>query len=452
MCLLPSALRVIGINIFFLSVVFCARRTRPLVREPPPPLAHGETRSLRAEGRRIPLIDNSKFFFMCLIIAHHSSSIYEWLGVDYPADFFQFHTRAFCFMSGFTASGGGCSARAFRNLVIRLWVPIIIWCTFWRQLVHNIFEPEWWVFSLFDEFFWEAVMNGRNYNDGHLMLIWFLISLFWWRLFGMLLAPLPSWVQLAVALGFNFAGGYVNLSFQSFNQTVACLPIFVAGRLFPLEWTLQVLPQTPAVVCIGLLLLLVAFMLERLESSFMGSLPVWGGCAQQVCGNWIDHLCYFRATCYAMIQMFKVLLLVFFVFPRKELSITKLGERSLYAYLLHLLFVRTLAAAKRKESCECSEGCVLGWPVFFVYVFAINAALSSSWTASVFGVLFQPSWLERLFDEIWVRMYDPTSSSSGTEGASSEVAVDAPSRAVSESEKQGLLGVTPCVELGPARA
>lgn len=155
-------------------------------------------------------------------------------------------------------------------------------------------------------------------------------------------------------------------------------------------------------------------------------------------------VCYFSASCFAIVQMFKVFLLLFFVIPRKDSFITKLGERSLYAYLLHLLVQRTLRAATRTQSCHCNEGG--GWLVFIAYLFTINAALSSSWTAAVFGIILQPSWLERLVDAMFVLMNDLISSFSSIEGTSSEEEMDAPLRAVSDSDEHGLLGVKSSVE------
>lgn len=166
-----------------------------------------------ATTRRDPFLDNARYWVMLLVVAGHfltalvdldqARAMYRWI--------YLFHMPVFILISGYTARNYSGSPRQVRRLVGSLVVPYLLveasleafeaWLAD-EALTLHVLEPDW--------------------------LTWFIAALFVWRL------TTPIWQAIRwpipVAIGCSLIGGLAPVTdVLAIPQIIGFLPFYVAG-------------------------------------------------------------------------------------------------------------------------------------------------------------------------------------------------------------------------------
>jgi len=355
-----------------------------------------------AKGSRMPILDMAKFLLMIPVINEHTTSWFGPLTLQGTMQYVHFHTRTFCFVSGLTAQGPA-NERNVRSVVFRLFVPTILW-----QLIG---------FAYFDR----DKLNHMSAMEQvqHLMtamftapgISWYMYALITWRIMGWALVNLRPAVRFATSFMIMICSGYVIDSPGFLRNAGVYLPIFVAGQLFPLKEVLARSPvATPLMIALGAGMLFAIAVWEYSESglAFLVEIPYysWGsiyGPKGGYCDIGSFATYWLRGLFRNVLELSKGLVLILLCCPRSDNYFSNLGQYSLYTYLLHPWFQSVMNGPLRMT--EWRPHPVLGDPPAYqwyclclgiLYAFVVNVICTSKLARSVFSVVLEPAWVERL--------------------------------------------------------
>ena len=288
--------------------------------------AAGHPRRMARQPARYPVLDNARFVLISLVVTGHlleqlaeqgpvAAALYRWI--------YLFHMPAFVLISG-AVSKSTLTRRGATALVTCLLMPYLIFQTLY---------PAWdaWLF------------HAGDWSQGYLTpywLLWYLPSLACWRLllplFARLKFALPLAVVMALAAGLAPWIGYP----LSLSRTLVFFPLFLLGYSLGGK-RLQQLGDSRNRKSIAFIVLIAAGIGAWILRDFN---PEW----------------LYAATGYADLQVapwpgvgIRIALLtasgacalaVLALVPRGAAS-SRLGRRSLTAYLMHGFLVRGLVAA-----------------------------------------------------------------------------------------------------------
>lgn len=268
---------------------------------------------------RNPFIDNAKFVLILLVVFGHVIQpfttekgvevLYHWI--------YLFHMPAFIMLSGFFAKGS-MNKEYIKNLSKKLLIPYLIFQLFYAGYYLLIGVNDW-QFSIFSPR-WS---------------LWFLISLFCWHLMLVVFKKLPPRLGVLIAIGLGVMVGYVNLIGHTFSlsRTFVFFPFFLIGYWITQESfeklktrKMKTLSFTAmSIVAIGLLLapsFSVDWLLAAKSYQAIG-FPEMGGVIR--IGIYLLSL---------------IMAMGFFTWiPAKENAFTHIGQKTLYVYLLHGIFI-----------------------------------------------------------------------------------------------------------------
>nr|WP_289011313.1 acyltransferase family protein [uncultured Candidatus Microthrix sp.] len=270
--------------------------------------------------------DNVRFVAICLVVAGHWGIGRRWMP-EFDAIsnqmVYSFHMALFVILAGRFSKPGGSLSTVFRQGWGQLLVPLGLFITFDSLLMHRLTGAP-------------SVISTRAFPYG----LWFLASLFCWRL---LVLPLGRWRTVDVLAGplavvLLAASGLVPNVF-SLIRTLAFFPAFLFGMavLPRIEPTLR----RPMVRCFAAMwvvagLLLVAYQSDR-------NLKPWMLQASRYADMGSDQ---FRGAAiriglmvFGMVMAVGIMALVS---ARNLGVVSRLGRYTLYAYLLHLPVTRVL--------------------------------------------------------------------------------------------------------------
>lgn len=342
---------------------------------------------------RLPVLDNAKLILIaCVVLFHFLGSA---CGVTWKlreARHIQlfidpFETRAFCFISGILSP---CrpSMKASRSLVLRVVAPTILYCAVIVPLLVLTKGKEQPDLNL-------LMMSLSNlYMKTNNTVIWYMQALFVWKLLGFLLVPLRTWIRLAAAVSLGMAGGYFDLTCFHLDRAVAYFPIFVLGQIFPLQRALALLAWNTRTALAGCCILTSVLLFTVLFEDFVNSLDVAGWHTRHHAFESEFRFYWFRGLFVNLFETSKALVLLLLVVPRKANFLTKYGENSLYAYLLHpfviTLFLDPVKFLHHPVPCWLE---LPFWCLLAAFSFGVAVALSSWPVRQVFKVILEPVWL-----------------------------------------------------------
>eukprot|EP00928_Gymnodinium_smaydae_P046733 TRINITY_DN31150_c0_g1_i1.p1 TRINITY_DN31150_c0_g1~~TRINITY_DN31150_c0_g1_i1.p1 ORF type:complete len:507 (+),score=114.27 TRINITY_DN31150_c0_g1_i1:111-1631(+) len=353
-------------------------------------------------GSRLAVLDAAKFLLMIPVINEHTTF---WFGpsvVQGVMQYVHFHTRTFCFVSGLTAQSA-VSEKGVRGVVFRLIVPTILW-----QLVGYMY---------FDR----AIVQRKTPQDQVLHLFnciltapgisWYMYALVTWRVMGWALMSFRPMSRVMVSVALMIISGYSVDSPGFLRNAGVYLPLFVAGQLFPLKEVMARIPTvTPMMFATGAatLLLTLCWELSAPGLAFLGDIPYysWGsveGPPDGYCDFGAFLSFWMRGAFRNALELSKGLTLILLCCPRQETTLSRLGQYSLYTYLLHpwlqdvlneFLHMRDWRPHPTADSgfafqLLCMAGAVL-------YATAFNLILTSRQSRFLFSPILEPAWLERL--------------------------------------------------------
>ncbi len=284
---------------------------------------------------RDPFFDNAKFILIVLVVIGHSIRPFindnPFLGTIYNF-LYSFHMPLFIMISGYFSKNFKRESY-YRNAITRLLIPYLIFQTLYTLIDTFIYNPSSKLdFSLLTPY-WS---------------LWFLISLFFWRMLLPLFVQLKYPLLWAIAIGV-LVGYFDDVGkFMSLSRTFVFFPFYLAGYYIQREHIRKLFTPWIRTTSITLFLFLFAlfyFLLEIaqipidldiLRRSLYGSYSY--GALYQL--EWYAGL--YRLLLYGISAFLSITFLSFI--PRQQTFFTDMGQRTLYVYLLHGLVVRTLIA------------------------------------------------------------------------------------------------------------
>ena len=271
------------------------------------------------------LFDNYKVFLIYLVVLGHfvSPSFHETeflTGVKWFI--FAFHMPAFMFASGFFSK----KEKTFLDLVQKLLIPYLI-------------------FELLYYFTYVAI--GKDTEMAILypkFTLWFLLSLFWYKLISKILLKLKiSPVAMVVgAVIFAMAWACVDTkgSFLTNQRAVYFFPYYLLGMYMNMDHVEKLRSgvwKKIAWVVIGIFILFLAF--EPIHKD-MTIAVTYGRYSYHSLGFTIPEGLFIKACCY--VGGFLVTLAFLSVMPSKKTKLSWIGPNTLAVYLFHGLFFKII--------------------------------------------------------------------------------------------------------------
>lgn len=346
----------------------------------PPQRAEGTRPAVRASAPRVAVWDNARFLVMVLVVMGHliesirgTAAIDAIYGVIYA-----FHMPAFLLMAGVFASSDALTPKRLARTAQLLATWLVV------------------------EFAWVLIRlaTGDTPFPSHFLVLpkwasWFLVSLFAMRVLLPYLALLrrPLVVSLVVAL----AVGMVPAIGQEFSvsRTLSLLPFFLLGwtirqrgidrRQWFLAPSLRLRLAAVGVLAAGAAAVLAVmatpnftyevFLMRRSYAAMQFS-PL--------------HGMVLRGTALAVAAAMSAALIL--LVPRRVRWFTRLGENSLYVYVLHIPILTALNAARvNRLIADTPLSAVVALAVSFVLV----VLLSQPIVKRAFSWALEPTWLFR---------------------------------------------------------
>ena len=272
--------------------------------------------------KRYYILDNAKFILILLVIFGHlieqyinSSGLYRGIYLF----IYSFHIPAFILIAGMLAKDG-FSAKLVRKNFYSLIIPLFVF-----QILYEIFD---------------VATTGRvsfySINLAPYWILWFLLSLFAWRLmlplfnkikFGFLVS-----IILSVFVGYLHFNGYV----LSISRTLVFFPFFLLGyRLSPEIFDKIKFPGVKILSGIIIIASLSFFIIyNKLDYHLF-----YGVSANMATGNpWMPGL--YRIACLSLSFLLSFAFVK--ILPNGKTVFSALGNNSLSAYVWHGFVVKTI--------------------------------------------------------------------------------------------------------------
>lgn len=270
--------------------------------------------------------DNAKFFLILLVVFGHSLTN---LKSDMPVIYslytfiFIFHMPAFILISGFFSkhfNKQGYVKNAFKKTIIPYTIFQIIYSYFYyvtgytKVLKIDLVSPHW--------------------------TLWFLVSILFWKLMIIPFSKLGKF-GFPVAVLIGVCAGFFDTIGTDFSasRTLAFFPFFYLGYLLKKEQFTTFLTRTP--IRIGGIAVLTGVFLAC-HFIFPKDLQDWVlyDSSYQTFGQTAAQGSLTRLAVYgvALLTIFAFMSLI----PKKRFSFTALGKNTLYIYLLHGFFIKTI--------------------------------------------------------------------------------------------------------------
>jgi len=274
---------------------------------------------------RDPYLDNIKAVLICLVAIGHTigqfilavpgaTTVYTWV--------YLFHMPAFVLLCGVLTTSPDIDGRRVASMVRTLVVPCAVFQVLYLAYFEHVGTQNiaWTVDRLLTPVY-------------HL---WFLASLFVWRVAAPFLTRLRGAVPIAVLVSLA-AGLSTSLGEPlSLDRTAALLPVFVIGLV--LGRRALHLPTSPIARVTAVAVLL-------------GSFPAAAAFHDHFGRGWLFWRSTYQQLGYGIVEgsLIRLLMLVwallltaavFVLVPRRRTVLTACGEHSMYPYLLHAFLVQ----------------------------------------------------------------------------------------------------------------
>lgn len=266
--------------------------------------------------------DNAKLFLVFFVVFGHMiqpfindsayvGTFYTWL--------YTFHMPAFIFLAGFYAKGKN-SLDFILNLAKKLLIPYLIFQAIYSIYYFYIGKSGWLTDSIFYPH-WS---------------LWFLISLFSWHMLLIGFKKMHPAISLTTAVALGILVGYFDPigHLFSLSRTFVFFPFFLLGHFASIN-QLMVLKQKRmkvlSVVAMSVIAIAIYF-LPDINSGWLLASKSYSTLGVDTFGSIARFTVY--VTAFVMAASFLVWV------PQRRFIFTKLGERTLYVYLLHGFFIQ----------------------------------------------------------------------------------------------------------------
>lgn len=272
--------------------------------------------------KRFAYFDNAKLILIFLVVFGHMiqpfitdskgiHTLYTWM--------YTFHMPAFIFLAGFFAKGSG-NLNYIAKLAKKLIIPYIIFQVIYTAYYFMIGKSDWLTDSVFYPH-WS---------------LWFLFSLFCWHLLLILYKKIPAVAGIVLALSIGLLVGFADHVGHTFSlsRTFVFFPYFLAGYWVTKEQVMLVKKRAVKISALVFLAVIAVtiYYLPDINSGWLLASKSYSTLGLENFGVLARLLVYFTSTLMAISVMAWM--------PQKQMSITKLGTRTLYVYLLHGFIVQ----------------------------------------------------------------------------------------------------------------
>ncbi|WP_042143970.1 acyltransferase family protein [Paucisalibacillus sp. EB02] len=274
---------------------------------------------------RNPFFDNAKVLLIFLVVFGHliqpfieasvgMNTLYTWI--------YTFHMPAFIFLAGFFAKGFGNKGYILK-LARKLLIPYVIFQLIYSSYYYFIGNSNW----LTDIFYphWS---------------LWFLISLFCWHMLLILFKRFPIYASLSVAVLLGISVGYLAAIGHSFSlsRTFVFFPFFLLGFWLKEEHIMLLKRKSVKATSVIIMVIFAAaiYIAPEINTGWLLASKSYFDLGMQEFGGIARLLVYLTST----IMAASVLAWV----PTTRSNMTKLGERTLYVYLLHGFIIQYFRA------------------------------------------------------------------------------------------------------------
>jgi fucose 4-O-acetylase-like acetyltransferase len=261
--------------------------------------------------QRDPYLDNLKFGLIVLVVLGHLIETFvgisSWARVLYIT-LYCFHMPAFVFLAGITTKPNARS-------LIRPFILLVVF----QALYEGVFS-----------------LHSGHYIGNPLQpywLLWFLLSLIFWRVISLTFSEVRSEFALLVALVAALLSGCIpNIGYTlSLSRTLVFLPFFIAGFFYGRTVLEKIARLNPLHCLLALPLFCIPSLIDLRWPFNIGWL--YGSSNYAALGVEMPNAILIRL---AQILSASVLTLLFFaVIPKNECWMSRRGSRVMSVYLLH---------------------------------------------------------------------------------------------------------------------
>lgn len=277
---------------------------------------------------RIPFFDNARAILIFLVVFGHMIQPFasdSHLINSLYAIIYIFHMPMFILLAGFFAKGSG-QPRYILKLAKNLLLPYLIFQLLYTGLYFILGREEWY----------KGILHPQ-------WAMWFLLSLFGWHILLILFKRLPAVWGILISVAIGILVGYTDLIGYglSMSRTLVFFPFFLAGYFLTKEH-IQLI-KTKGLKIVGLLFTLVLFAFiyitinvdVTLDTDWLSGAVAYRSLEAEISGGLMRLIIYILASCLIVVMIAWI--------PSKDYGyFTRLGEKTLYVYLLHGFIIQPL--------------------------------------------------------------------------------------------------------------
>lgn len=276
------------------------------------------------QKQRDYLFDNYKALLIFLVVTGHfigpsakdNSFLYalKWIIVS-------FHMPAFIFVSGYFSK----RTPSFRALIQKLAVPYLVYEALYYVLYALILRKP----TTF------ALLRPK-------FTLWYLMTLFFWRIATPYVKKLPArvYLPLAVLAGLLIGCSKMPDNFLSIPRMLVFYPFFLAGTLLEREKLTKLRTKKGQRIAAAVLLIVSVLIVAVGLGTKLSATVFYGRYNYAYMKQGIPDGMFVRLLCYAVSFLMTGALLL--LLPEKKLCFSYLGTRTMAIYLFHGLLFKTL--------------------------------------------------------------------------------------------------------------
>ncbi len=271
--------------------------------------------------KREAYFDNARLILIFLVVFGHIIQPFKydatWINTLYTW-IYTFHMPAFIFTAGFFAKGLG-NKKYIMNLINKILVPYFIF-----QLLYTGF------YFFIGKEGWQSGLFSPQWS------LWFLFSLFSWHLLLYWFKKLPPAAGVILSLAIGVFIGYIGDIGHTFSlsRTFVFFPFFLVGYWLTKEHVMFLKHRIvkSAALLIMVTLFVFIYVAPEINTGWLLASKSYGDMGMPESGGLTRLLVYMTSSVMAASVLAWI--------PERQFKLTKLGERTLYVYLLHGFFIQ----------------------------------------------------------------------------------------------------------------
>jgi fucose 4-O-acetylase-like acetyltransferase len=321
------------------------------------------------ENERDYYFDNVKFILILLVVVGHIieplsggqtlKPLYFWI--------YSFHMPLFIFVSGVFSKDIKSDDYA-RKLVSKLVLPYLIFESLYTVFDYWVFDREALVFSYFTPYW----------------IMWYILCMIAWKVLLPYVVKfryaLPVSIAIAVLCGYANDAGY----YASVSRTIVFFPFFLAGYYLEKQHIEKLISKAYRIVAtIVAIIVFLAFYRYGHKAKIQWML---GSFSYASIGDDEWYAGIYRLGIYGLAALLSLCVLVL-VTNRRIPLLTKLGQNTLYVYLLHGFIIKYLSQTNFYSlfTSSRSKASLIGIAIVLTIV------LSTAFIKNIFRHLLEPA-------------------------------------------------------------